>query len=173
MSRLVVRSAALTTCIILAAAAPAAAARKRPKPLWATVNVCDTPRSPNQLGVRAQMWGDGTREGMYMRFTAQYKTGAQWKVVPSHGRSPWLYAGSALFVNEQQGYNFSFHAPKAGTGFLMRGLAEFEWRAHRKRGIVVVRRASRLTSGGHRTPGAEPAGFSAATCRIATPAAAP
>jgi hypothetical protein len=170
MSRPVVRSAALTTCIILAAAGPAAAARKKPRPLWATVNVCDTPHSPNRLGVRAQMWGDGTRERMYMRFTAQYKAGGKWKVVPGHGRSPWLYAGSALFENQQVGYTFSFGAPKAGTGFLMRGFTEFEWRARRRHRLVAVRKASRLTTGGHRTQGAEPAGFSAATCRIETPA---
>jgi hypothetical protein len=171
MFRHIVRSAPLTTCIILAVAAPAAAApaRKKPKPLWATVNVCDTPHSPNQLGVRAQMWGDDTRERMYMRFTAQYKAGAKWKVVPGRGRSPWLYAGSALFANQQLGYTFSFDAPKPGTSFLMRGLTEFEWRARRKGRIVVVRSASRLTSAGHPTKNAEPAGFSASTCRIATP----
>ena len=56
-----VRSAVLTACIVAATAA-AAEGRAKPRPLWATVNVCNTPKSPHQMGVRAQMWGDGTRE---------------------------------------------------------------------------------------------------------------
>ena len=57
--------------------APAALA-KRPvrKNLWATVNVCDTKRSPDDMGVRARMPGDGTHRRMYMRFTAQYRSAA-------------------------------------------------------------------------------------------------
>jgi hypothetical protein len=169
---MVVRTAVVTACIVAAAAPVAeAATKKKPRPLWATVNVCDTPHSPNMMGVRSQMWGDATRERMYMRFTAEYKTGGKWKVVPGHGRSPWLYAGSALFENQQLGYTFSFDAPKAGASFLMRGRTDFEWRARRKGRSVVVRRASRYTTGGHPTKNAEPAGFSAATCNIATPAA--
>jgi hypothetical protein len=168
---MLLRSAALIACIVAAAASVAdARTKKRPRPLWATVNVCDTPHSPNMMGVRAQMWGDATKERMYMRFTAEYKAGGTWKVVPGHGHSPWLYAGSAFFENQQLGYTFSFDAPSPGASFLMRGQTAFEWRARRKGRTVVVRRASRYTTAGHPTKNAEPAGFSAATCKIATPA---
>ena len=40
--------------------------------LWATVNICDTERNPNVLGVRASMPGNGTTQTMSMRFRASY-----------------------------------------------------------------------------------------------------
>lgn len=157
-----------------AAAVGAAPADAKPvKDLWGTVNVCDTPHSPNMLGVRARMPGDGRRERMYMRFTAQYRSGRVWKRVATGGRSRWLYAGSALFQNQEIGYTFSFDPPAAGTSFLLRGLVQFQWRDRRrhlgKLRTVVVRRTHGYTAGGHPTRRAEPAGFSAATCRIRTP----
>ncbi|MEA2458009.1 MAG: hypothetical protein QOC95_981 [Thermoleophilaceae bacterium] len=172
MSRLVTcLSGAVTVAALTAVSAQAAAARD----LWATVNVCDTPHSPNMLGVRARMPGDGTRERMYMRFTAQYRSDGDWKPLAEGGRSGWLYAGSALFENQEIGYTFSFDAPAAGEGFLLRGLAQFQWRDRRrhlgKLRTVVVRRTHLYTAAGHPTKRAEPAGFSAATCRIQTPAA--
>ena len=97
------------TAVSLVAATPAQA--RAVKDLWATVNVCDTPHSPDQLGVRARMPGDGTHERMYMRFTAQYLSGKTWKPVAKGGRSQWLYAGSALFVNQEIGFTFGFDPP--------------------------------------------------------------
>jgi hypothetical protein len=155
--------AALSLVIVPAAEA------KPPKDLWATVNVCDTEKSPDQMGVRARMPGDGTRRRMFMRFTAQFRSGKTWKPVSGRGRSRWLLAGSALFRNQELGYTFTFDAPKPGTSYLMRGLVQFEWRA--KTSGTVVRRTHRYTSKGHPTKPAEPKGFSRATCRIATPAA--
>ena len=148
-------------------AAPVAHAKK-PKDLWATVNVCDTKKSPNDMGVRARMPGDGTHRRMYMRFTAQYRTASgKWKVVNGLGRSPWLYAGSALFRNQELGYTFSFDKPEPGSSFLMRGQVQYQWRAPTSGS--VVKRARRLTAGGHPTKPADPPKFSAARCRIATP----
>jgi hypothetical protein len=161
--------------LLLALIAPcllaSAAQAKVQKDLWATVNVCDTVKSPNQMGVRARMPGDGTRERMWMRFSAQFQAGKKWSPVSGHGRSGWLYAGSALFRNQELGYTFSFDAPKPGTSFLMRGVVEFQWRVRRthRHGFRVVRRAQRLTSKGHPTKPAEPRGYSRATCRISTP----
>jgi hypothetical protein len=151
---------------------PAAEARAE-RDLWATVNACDTVKSPDQMGVRARMPGNGHRERMYMRFTAQYRSGKTWKVVSGRGRSGWLYAGSALFENQELGYTFSFDAPEAGKSFVARGLVQFQWRDERrhlgKLRTVVVRRTHRYTAGGHRTRRADPPGFSAATCRIRGP----
>jgi hypothetical protein len=165
MRRSLVSTAAAALCLATAISAPAEA--RKVKDLWATVNVCDTPKSPNQMGVRARMPGDGSRRRMYMRFTAQYRTGGKWKMVGGRGRSKWLLAGSARFRNQELGYTFSFDAPKPGGSYLMRGLVQFEWRkkAHGK----VVRRSHRLTERGHPTTPAQPSGFSAARCRISTP----
>ena len=165
--RLPAAVSAITLVVLLAA--PAAQA-KRVKDLWATVNVCDTKKSPDDMGVRARAPGDGTHAQIYMRFTAQYRTGGKWKRVDG-GRSNWLRAGTALFRNQEIGYTFSFHKPAAGRSYVMRGFVQYQWRDHRKhhRRPVVVRRAQRYTEGGHPTEGAEPKGFSAAHCTIATP----
>ena len=150
--------------------APAALA-KRParKNLWATVNVCDTRKSPDDMGVRARMPGDGTHRRMYMRFTAQYRAApGKWKVVRGLGRSPWYYAGSALFRTQELGYTFSFDKPKPGSSYVMRGLVQFQWRAPTSGS--VVKRKQRLTESGHPTKPADPPRYSRATCKISTPA---
>jgi hypothetical protein len=160
----------LTTAVAalcLAGTLPAPADAARVKDLWATVNVCDTAKSPDQMGVRARMPGDGTRRRMYMRFAAQYRSGKTWKPVTGRGQSGWLLAGSARFRNQELGYTFSFDTPKPGASYLMRGLVQFQWRA--KAHGKVDRKTHRYTERGHPTAPAEPRGFSAATCRISTP----
>jgi hypothetical protein len=139
--------------------------------LWATVNLCNTPQHHNMMGVRGSMPGDGKHEKMYMRFTAEFRAADKsWKRVDGTGRSPWIYAGSALFSSEESGFNFSIDAPNAGDRFVLRGVAEFQWRAKRRRHgkvtVVVVRRATAITSAGHPSPGSEPAGYSSAACVI-------
>src|SRR3954454_14004670 len=158
----------LLALIALPTVAPAAHA-KPVRDLWATVNVCDTKKSPDQMGVRARMPGDGTHRRMYMRFSAQFRSDGKWKQVSGRGRSKWLYAGSALFRNQELGYTFSFDAPKPGTTYLMRGLVQFQYRAPTSGN--VVRPTHRYTSKGHPTKPAEPKGYSRATCRISTPKA--
>jgi hypothetical protein len=168
---LTARLALASACLAALASTPAQGAAT--KDLWATVNVCDTPHSPDMMGVRARMPGNGTRERMYMRFSAQFRSGKKWKAVAGRSRSPWLYAGSALFKNQELGYTFDFDSPKVGRSYLMRGLVQFQWRDRRrhlgKLRTVVVRRTHRYTAGGHPTKRAEPAGHSAATCRIRGP----
>ena len=161
---------------LLAAAAAAAALALTPpaaaeaRHQWATINVCDTSRSPDRMGVRGHAPGTGKRERIYMRFQAQFRREGRWRNVPGEGRSPWLYAGSALFRFQETGWTFRFDAPAAGQSFLMRGVASVEWRDRRRRRgrlvWVVTKRARLITEGGHRTVGADPRGFSAATCRI-------
>ena len=164
MKRVLLVSAAVLACSL--AVAPAGDARS--KNLWATVNVCDTAGSPNSMGVRARMPGDGRRHRMYMRFRAQFKNSkGKWVPVSGKGASKWLYAGSALFRTQELGYTFSFDAPKPGSSFVMRGQVQFQWRT--KSG-TVVRRTHLYTEAGHRTRGADPKNFSAAHCTISTPA---
>jgi hypothetical protein len=168
---LILLLAAAATLALLPGAG--AAKKRRPNHLWATVNVCDTLRHPDQMGLRARIPGNGTKQRMYIRFTAQYRSGGRWKRVPG-ARSKWDRAGSARFRWKESGTYFRFDTPKPGTSYLMRGYAQFQWRAKRKHrhGWRVVRRAHRLTRGGH--PGtleSDPKGFSAAHCRISTPPA--
>ena len=168
MRRSLTTTALVTIALASGISAPAGA---RPvKNLWATVNVCDTPKSPNKMGIRARMFGDGTSRRMYMRFTAQYRTDGRWKVV-SGARSRWLYLGNARDTWREQGYTFGINAPKPGTSYVLRGLVQFEWR---KRGTrKVERRSHRYTERGHPTGNAgQPRNYSAARCRIRTPAPA-
>jgi hypothetical protein len=152
-------------------AAPAAEA-KPVKDLWATVNVCDSAKSPDDMGVRARAPGDGSRGQIYMRFYAEYRSAGKWKAVQG-ARSGWLRAGTSRRRAQEIGYTFSFNKPKPGTSYLTRGFVRFEWRdlrrRHGKLRRVVVRRAQRHTVSGHPTKESEPKGFSAARCTISTP----
>jgi hypothetical protein len=157
--------------LVALATAPAAEAQKV-KDLWATVNVCDTKKSPNDLGLRARAPGDRSRAQIYMRFTAEYRTGGHWKRVDG-ARSGWVRAGSARFLNRETGYTFSITKPAPGTSYVMRGSVQYQWRDRRKRNgklrRVVVRREHRYTEAGHPTKYSDPRGFSAAHCTIGTP----
>jgi hypothetical protein len=161
----------LLLALLVMAALPATADAKA-KHLWATVNVCDTAKSPDTIGIRARMPGDGTKRRMWMRFRTQFYSDKDfsWQYVTSGGRSPWLEVGSAIFAYKETGYEFQFDPPAAGSAFLLRGVVEFQWRS---KGGKVVRRTRKFTEAGHRTPGADPRNFSAARCRIEGPAAPP
>jgi hypothetical protein len=144
------------------ALAPAASAQSGGR-LWATVNVCDSAKQPDTVGVRASMPGLGTvTTTLYMRFRVQYlsPTADGWRFVRRGGDSGLLRVGRARVRSMEAGHSFRV-APSATV--LLRGVVTFEWR----RGGEVVRRARRTTTAGHRsTTGADPEGFSAATCRL-------
>jgi hypothetical protein len=156
--------AALAALLVLAMAAPASAA-PRSRNLWATINVCDSERFPNQLGVRARMPGNGTREVMYMRFRAHYFSEEEgiWHNVGGTGISRWIRLGSARLRHREAGYTFVFDPPADGGRHILRGRVEYRW----KRGRRIVRRARANTkSGFESTRGADPPGFSAGVCEI-------
>jgi hypothetical protein len=141
--------------------------------LWATVNICDTLRYPNQMGVRASMPGDGSRKRMYMRFHAQFlnTTTNKWVNVKGSADSGWVLAGSARYVSREAGWTFSFTPPAAGSTYALRGVVNFQWRLRKRvRGklrTVVVRRSQEITQGGKKsTVGADPPGYSSGTCEI-------
>ena len=168
----------LAPLIALLLAPPAALAQDpdhlhRNEGPWVTVNICDTPKSPNAMGVRASIPGNGTNERMYVRFTAQYFSRARkrWATVRGNGRSPWIYAGSARFRSRQAGYTFRFRQPAAGTLFLVRAYADFEWRRRKRRGSsarwVAVNRERRVArSGIFGVDHSDPPGTSRASCYI-------
>jgi hypothetical protein len=169
---------ALAALLALVAALPASAtAAPRPKNLWATINVCDTERHPNAMGVRARMPGDYRRRRaqMYVRFRAHYFDEATriWHNVRGSGISKWIRLGSARVRFRETGYTFRFDPPPAGGRFVLRGVVEFQWRERRRVGRskrlrwVVVRRARATTKGGYEsTAGADPRGYSSGLCEI-------
>jgi hypothetical protein len=134
--------------------------------LWATVNICDTRKHPDTIGIRASMPGSGKKgEKMYMRFQVQYfRTSTQkWAPTDATVDSGFQAVGSAMFRRRESGWNFSITPPPAGQTYRLRGVVTFEWRKSK----TVVRRAQKRTHSAHRgTFGADPKGFSAAECTI-------
>jgi hypothetical protein len=140
---------------------------------WATVNICDTERSPDSMGVRASMPGNGRRQRMYMRFEATYYSSSRqaWLSVPGAGVSHWVYAGSARHAQRQAGWTFTFTPPPAGATFTVRAVVDYEWRERRRGGEgsrwTAVKRRSRVTrTGVEGVDGGDPPGTSKALCLI-------
>lgn len=149
----------------LATSVSAGAKAKAPsKLLWATVNVCDTAAHPDGIGIRGSMPGTGSaRAQMFMRFQVQYLNAQTkaWQDLPS-GDSGFVGVGSAKYRQRQAGRTFTVRAPASGA-FTLRGAVTFEWR---EAGEVLKRKRLSTTAGHPKTPGADPAGFSAATCAV-------
>lgn len=100
------------------------------RPFWATVNICDTEGSPNALGVRASVPGNGSDERIFARYTAQWWSAAaqEWKTVSGSGVTDWVYLGIADMTSRQGGWTFRFVQPPEGTTYVMRGVVELQWR---------------------------------------------
>jgi hypothetical protein len=134
--------------------------------LWATINICDTAKHPDTIGIRASMPGSGKKaEKMYMRFQVQYfRASTQtWAPTDATVDSGFQSVGSALFRRRESGWNFSITPPPAGQTYRLRGIVSFEWRIGKK----VVRKAQKRTHSGHKgTFGADPKTASAAECII-------
>lgn len=159
---------ALITAGVLAAAAGALARpsftplAKSPE-LWATVDICNAPHHPNTIGIRGSMPTDGhPHDAMYMRFQVQSfdATTKQWTDLGKSADSGFVLIGSAAYTR-QAGRSFEFKP--TSSAYTLRGQVEFEWR----RDGHPVHLVSLPTTAGHKSlAGAEPKGFSAATCAL-------
>jgi hypothetical protein len=151
---------ALLAVLVAALLFPAgASARKKNPALWATVNVCDTSKQPDAIGIRASMPGSPKGARLSMRFRVQYRTGeGAWKNVED-ADSGWRVVGSGKGDPVESGWSFNFATPtKAVT---LRGVVRYRWR----RGDALPRQAEVATESGHRSSaGADPEDYSAATC---------
>ena len=163
-SRLLVACALVCAFLISAvlSAAPAGAASKA---VWATVNVCDTKRAPDTIGLRASMPGmDRKGATMRMRFQVQYRNADDAWVAGKGLDTGFLSIGSARVKSREAGHSFRVKPPSKGGSYLMRGSVSFEWRS---KGGKLLSSKQRITEAGHKsTAGADPAGYSAATCTI-------
>jgi hypothetical protein len=134
--------------------------------LWATIDVCDSPHHPNTVGVRGSMPGDGnTHDKLYMSFRLQYLNAVSgvWVDLPSEGAAPAFVSVGAGTTSRQGGTSFQLIPVAGKPAVTMRGVVRFQWR----RGKKVLQSTTRPTSAKHKSlAGAEPKGFSAATCRI-------
>jgi hypothetical protein len=133
--------------------------------LWATVDVCNPKDQLDTIGIRGSMPSDDHKgDTIYMRFRVQYEEASSKKWVDiakgaDSGFQPVHTAGAA----SQAGRNFQL-VPTAAGAFTLRGVVSFQWR----RGARVVYATTRPTTASHESlAGADPKGFSAATCTIA------
>jgi hypothetical protein len=133
--------------------------------LWATIDVCNARDQPDTIGVRGSMPGDGQAgQTMYMMFRLEYKDKAtkRW-VSPSYASAPAYVAVGAAKSVRQGGGSFQLTPTPGKPALTWRGVVTFQWR----RGSTAVTSASRPTSADRISlAGADPAGFSAATCTI-------
>jgi hypothetical protein len=155
----------LATCLALAAAlvVPAAAAARPAQAdrLWATVNVCDTSRHPNEVGIRASMPGVPRGAVRRMRFRVQWRDGSRWRFVTG-ADSGWRKLSRSRGRAIESGWSFEFEPPAKAITF--RGVVGYRW----VRNGRIVAGAREITESGHRsTAGADPADYSAATCSMA------
>ncbi len=176
--RLIASLAAVS--LLLCSAAIAAPATTRPstesallkallrsRNLWATINICTPADQPRTLGIRGSMPGDRrAHDQMYMRFHLQYQDAKskKWFDLPAKDkRAPkFLHVGAGASVR-QGGGSFQLEPQAGKPAFSLRGVVEFQWR----RGGRVLQTATRATTAGHRSvTGADPAGFSSASCLI-------
>ena len=143
---------------------------KTSKDLWATINVCDTKRAANTIGVRGSMPGLGNRiSRLEMRIRIQFKSKAdgKWHNADDSADSGWKKIGHTRRQVIESGQDFTFMAPTDGGSHLLRGAVRFRWK---RKGHGVVARRRRVTEAGHAsTASADPKGYSAAQCEITAP----
>jgi hypothetical protein len=151
---------ALSLAVFACLLAPSAALA-RDTDTWATVNVCDTAKQPDTIGIRASMAGAPKGLRLSMRFRVQYKAAnGTWADVED-ADSGWRVLGTAQGVPAESGWSFSFAKPSKPV--TLRGVVRFRWR----KGDALPRTAEVVTEGGHRSSaGADPVGYSAASCEL-------
>lgn len=137
----------------------AVAHAERSRNLWATVNVCDTPKHPSEIGIRGQMPALGFPARLYMRIEVQYLSLPDLHFRPVPGASAWIGLGVQSGGVHQGGVVFRI-SPHAG---LLRGSVRLQWKLGRK----VIGQVTRATVHGH--PSADfgdPPHHSLGTCLI-------
>jgi hypothetical protein len=129
--------------------------------LWATVNICDTRKYSNDLGVRGQMPTLGFAASMFMVVQVDFWSRAQHRFLPiqSNLATTRLSLGTNASGLQQDGAVFPF---SAHTG-LLNATVTFIW----TRGGKVIGQTVRRTTAGHTDARhGSPPRYSAAQCRI-------
>jgi hypothetical protein len=137
----------------------AARSAERSHYLWATVNICNTRRHPDAIGIRAQMPALGFPATLEMEFQVDRRSARSASFRPVSGTKRSVSFGSVKKGLQQDGVTFSFPT-HAGA---LRGTVKFEWRL----GHWVLGRSMRVTTRGHPSANfGDPPRYSAARCMI-------
>jgi hypothetical protein len=154
-----------------ATGAPAKPTREKPlsvhalltsRELWATIDVCSPADQPHTVGVRGSMPGNGVaHDKMFMSFRLQYMDPTTKRWVDLSGAAPTFVTVGGGGAARQDGQSFQLVPGKSPA--TLRGVLDFQWR----RGGTVLTSAARPTTAGRKSlAGADPKGYSAATCAI-------
>ncbi|HEY3725926.1 MAG TPA: hypothetical protein VGL51_02055 [Solirubrobacteraceae bacterium] len=132
---------------------------KRSASLWATVNICDTKRHPNTLGIRAQMPALGFPSWLSFQIQLNYYSASKHRFVPISKGSMLIRLGRSSHGLQQAGASFSF-TPHTG---LLNANVNFIWR---RSGRLLGQTRRRTTAGHPNADFGNPPHFSAKQCRI-------
>ncbi len=136
----------------------ALAAARHSRYLWATVNICDTARHPNMIGIRGQMPSLGFAARLGMQVTLSYWSSRDGRFEPVPGVSRHVDLGPASTGSRQGGVILQFTPPA-----VLIGAIRFDW----TRSGRVIGQATRVTAAGYKhVDEADPPGYSTAICRI-------
>jgi hypothetical protein len=159
-------ASALATATPTKPATPSAAERALldSHELWATIDVCNPADQPDTVGIRGSMPGDHhARDRMYMSFRLQYENASKHWVNLSSGASSGFTAVGSGASARQGGTSFELKPVAGKPAVTLRGVVDVQWR----RGSTVEVSAAVPTTAAHKSlAGADPAGYSAATCVI-------
>ena len=131
---------------------------------WATVNVCDTAKQPDAIGIRASMPGTPKGARLSMRFRVQYRTATATGADVEGADSGWRALGTAQGRAGRVRLELHASRTRSDAGARCAASSSFRWRrgdsARRARPRSPPRPATAPA------PGADPAGYSAATCAL-------
>jgi hypothetical protein len=174
MVNLVRRALAITVLVIAAWAVPAGAATspstsnptraqiakaikraETSKSLWATVNICNSKRYPDVVGIRGQMPSLGFPAWLSMKIQLNYWLGKKFVL----DTTKLVRLGRSSNGLQQGGAKFNFK-PNAG---LFDASVQFIWR---REGKLLGHKTLATTAGHPNADFGSPAHYSAARCRI-------
>ncbi len=126
--------------------------------VWATVNICNTKRNRDVIGIRGQMPALGFQSVLVMDVQVYYLNSQTKKYLPDPGVKEHVVLGSATNALHQDGASFRIVPPAN-----LEGRIDFSWELAGK----VIGSTNRMTVRGvKRVQFADPRGHSAATCVI-------
>jgi hypothetical protein len=130
----------------------------RSRELWATVNICDTKRHPDVLGIRGQMPGLSFPSAMSMTVQVDYWSFKDSRFETDPGVNQTISLGDPANTIVQGGATFKFKPP-----VVLSGTITYEW----KLGGKVIGHATKLTGHGYKHVAfGDPKGRSTATCTM-------
>ncbi len=133
---------------------------ERSRSLWATINICNTRRYPNTVGVRGQMPALGFASWMTMLIRVDYYSKTKKRFLPVPDATMRVRLGRISSGLEQDGATFGPFKPHAGR---LEATVQFVWR---RAGRLLGQTTRRTTSGHRDADFGSPPRYSAMQCRI-------